>query len=72
MPDRTKPTSPDRPSADPQPSLGSRIKEGFEQGVEAIVEAIGSLITPEQTPIPVAPGARGGLRRPPRRDHRFS
>ena len=45
------------------------MKEAFEQGVEAIVEALGSLIEPEQQPVPVSRG--GARRRPPRTDHRF-
>ncbi|MEZ4326277.1 MAG: hypothetical protein R3B40_13740 [Polyangiales bacterium] len=69
MPERTKPDS-SAPPPRAKPSLGSRIKEGVEQGVEAIVEALGSLFPPEPAPIPVASGSRG-LRRPPRTDHRF-
>ncbi|MBK6577252.1 MAG: hypothetical protein IPG17_13820 [Sandaracinaceae bacterium] len=49
--------------------MGSRAKEAFEQGVEAIVEALGSLLEPEPTPVPISRG--GGRRRPPRTDHRF-
>jgi len=45
------------------------VKEAFEQGVDAIVEALGSLIEPEPQPIPVSRG--GARRRPPRADHRF-
>ncbi len=60
----------DKSGAPPRKTpLGSRLKEKVEQGVEAIVEALGSLLNPEPEPVRVRPA--GPRRRPARRDYRF-